>query len=170
MPAVPGSCAVVVERLSPGDLVAVAGCIVLDADAFPYASATFGLRAASARAWIARGVGDQAGPGRVVGFAAAQVRRSSLHIEGLTVARSARRLGIGRALVRKAVGAARGERMRAVALHVSVANREAIALYRAEGFEMRARLGGFYPPATYDGETDAYLMELTLRPPLRTAD
>ena len=152
----------IVEALSPGDLVAVAHCIALDADAFPYASATFGLRDASARAWVARDVRYEAGKRPVVGFIAAHVRRATLHIEGLAVARPARRLGIGRALVRKAVERARAESIRAVALHVSVANRQATALYRAEGFAVCARLPGFYPPSAYDGEADAYQMELTL--------
>ena len=155
-----GAQIVTIELLSAADVVAVARCIVLDADMFPYASATFGLRDAAARAWLARDArGD--GPRRdVLGFVAGHVRREVLHIEGLAVDRGSRRRGIGRALVREAVAWARSEEIRAVALHVSVANPGAIALYRAEGFDVGRRLRAFYSPETYDGEGDAYEMHL----------
>jgi ribosomal protein S18 acetylase RimI-like enzyme len=154
-----GAHIVTIELLSAADVVAVAQCIALDADMFPYASATFGLRDAAARAWLAR---DARGDGRrdVRGFVAGHVRREVLHVEGLAVDRGSRRLGIGRALVREAVEWARSEGIRAVALHVSVANPGAIALYRAEGFDVRRRLRAFYSPETYDGEGDAYEMDL----------
>jgi ribosomal protein S18 acetylase RimI-like enzyme len=154
------SLALSVEPLSTGDVVAVAQCIALDADAFPYASASFGLRDSSARAWVARDVRSNAGSCPVVGFIAGHVRQGTLHVEGLAVDPSVRRQGVGRTLVREAAEGARAEGMRAVSLHVSVTNREAIALYRAEGFSVRARLRGFYPPAAYDGKGDAYQMRL----------
>jgi len=151
---------VVVEPLG-SDIVAIAQCIVLDADAFPYASATFGLRSASARAWIARSE-----PGsRVVGFLAARVDGRRLSVHGLAVDREARRRGIARSLLREAIAYARDLGLWAVILHVSLANRAAIALYSAEGFSVRRRLRDFYPPAAFDGETDAYEMVVDPRTP-----
>lgn len=158
-----GSHTIRVEPLSPSDVVAIAHSIALDADAFPYASATFGLRDATARILVARDVGTKApATSPVVAFIAGHVRQAILHIEGLAVDRRSRRLGIARALVREAVANARAERTAGVALHVSVANRGAIALYSSEGFAVRTRLRGFYGPTSYDGETDAYEMELRL--------
>jgi ribosomal-protein-alanine N-acetyltransferase len=144
-----------VERLELGDLVSMAQCMAIDADAFPYASAHFGLRAASARVWIARE------EGRVVGFLAGRVRRRAMHVEGLAVEQSARRRGLGRTLVRASVEYARGARLRAIGLHVSVSNHAAIALYEAEGFSVTATLRDFYPAAAFGGEGDA--LEMTLR-------
>jgi ribosomal protein S18 acetylase RimI-like enzyme len=148
-----------IERVDPGDLVAMAQCMAIDADAFPYASAQFGVRAASARVWVAR---DEAG-GRVVGFLAARVRREVMHVEGLAVGKGARRRGMGRALVRAAVEHARDEGLRAVGLHVSVTNPGAVALYEAQGFVVTRRLREFYPPHAFDGEREALEMVLVFR-------
>ncbi len=156
------SLATCIEPLSFGDAVAVAQCIALDADAFPYPSSTLGLRESGARRWVARDVRNPTGRCPVVAFLAGHVRGWILYIEGLTVEKTARRRGVGRALVREAVHRARGEKIDAITLHVSVTNREAIGLYRSEGFAVRARLQGFYRPAVYGDETDAYEMELRL--------
>jgi ribosomal protein S18 acetylase RimI-like enzyme len=147
-----------VEPLACADIVAVAQCIAIDADVFPFASAQFGLRSTSARIWVAREA-DERG---VLGFIATRARRGALHVDGLAVDRAFRKRGIGRALVREVVGHGHAERMRAIALHVSVANDAAIALYRAERFVVEGRLRGFYPAAAFDGEVDAYAMVLPL--------
>jgi ribosomal-protein-alanine N-acetyltransferase len=152
-----------VELLDPEDLVAMAQCMAIDADAFPYPSAQFGLRAASARQWVAREEASEGRAGRVVGFLAGRVRRGAMHVEGLAVEAGARRDGVGRALVRASVEYARATRLRAVGLHVSVATHAAIALYEAEGFDVAGRLQGFYPPAAFGGEADALEMRLRLR-------
>lgn len=151
-----------IEPLTAGDAVAVAQCIALDTDTFPYASATFGLREAAARAWVARDVRNPEGRFPVIGFIAGHHRRGTLHIGGLAVDPRVRRRGVGRALLLEAVDSARGEGMGALALHVSVANRVAIELYRREGFSVRARLQRFYPSSAYGGERDAYEMQLRL--------
>jgi ribosomal-protein-alanine N-acetyltransferase len=143
-----------IDLADPGDLVAVAQCMAIDADAFPYASAQFGTRAASARVWVAR---DEPG-GRVVGFLAARVRRGAMHVEGVAVEESARRCGIGRGLVREAVTYATMARLRAVGLHVSVTNPAAIALYESEGFAIVRSMHDFYPPAAFGGERGALQM------------
>jgi ribosomal protein S18 acetylase RimI-like enzyme len=146
-----------IERAGPGDLVAMAQCMAIDADAFPYASAQFGARAASARVWVAR---DDPG-GRVVGFLAARVRRGAMHVEGLAVEERARRRGIARALVRTATAHARAVGLAAVRLHVSVTNAAAIALYEAEGFAIARAMRDFYPPSAF-GDRGALEMVLPL--------
>jgi [ribosomal protein S18]-alanine N-acetyltransferase len=153
-----GSLVFVVERLAGADIVAVAQCIAIDAEAFPYASAQFGMRSASARVWIAH----ESGVPRVLGFVAGRARNGVLHVGGLAVDRASRRRGLGRALMRDLVEHTRAEGLRAVALQVSVRNRAAIALYDAEGFAVVRRLRGFYPAAAFDGEADAYEMVLRL--------
>lgn len=141
----------------------MAQCMAIDAEAFPYASAQFGLKAESARQWVAREEADEGRVGRVVGFLAGRVRRGAMHVEGLAVEAGARRRGLGRALVRASVEYARAMRLRAVGLHVSVTNHAAIALYEAEGFDVAGKLPGFYPPAAFGGEADALEMRLRLR-------
>src|SRR5258708_538597 len=143
MPA--GARTFMVEPLAPSDVVSVAQCIAIDADAFPYPSTLFGMRASSARVWAAREGGDAP----VVGFVAGRVRRGVLHLEGLAVEREVRRRGIGRALVRQAVEHVREQGMQGIALHVSVANHVAISLYEGEGFVIGRRLPGFYPAAAF---------------------
>ena len=140
-----------VERFEPGDLVAMAQCMAIDAEAFPYTSAHFGLKAASACVWVAR----EEPFTRVMGFLAGRVRRSGMHVEGLAVEPSVRRRGHGRALVRASVEYARAAKLRAVGLHVSVNNHAAIALYQAEGFSVVETLRDFYPAAAFGGERDA---------------
>jgi ribosomal protein S18 acetylase RimI-like enzyme len=148
-----------VERMEAGDLVAMAQCMAIDADAFPYASAQFGQRAASARVWVVR---DEPGA-RVAGFLAARARGAAMHVEGLAVAEAARRRGLGRALVRAAVAGAREEGLRAVGLHVSVTNPGAVALYESEGFVVTRRMREFYPPQAFGGERGALEMIRVVR-------
>jgi len=147
-----------VERVPPGDLVAMAQCIAIDADAFPHASAQFGARADSARVWVAR---DDAG--RVVAFLAGRVwRRELLHVEGLAVVAEARRRGLARLLVRAALEGARADGLRSVGLHVSVTNAGAVALYESEGFGVARRLRDYYGPHVYGGERAALEMRFDL--------
>jgi ribosomal protein S18 acetylase RimI-like enzyme len=158
-------------ELLDGDLVAIAQCIAIDADAFPYASAHFSLmgraRSRSSRVWIARDATDERQ--RVVGFLAARLRGNGagqahlMHIEGLAVDQPVRQQGIGRALVREAVADARGRRLHAVVLHVSVTNDAAIALYESEGFGISRKLPSFYPAGAFDGVTEALEMAKLVR-------
>ena len=153
-------------ELLEGDLVAIAQCIAIDADAFPYASAHFGTRSRSSRVWIARDAPEERQ--RVVGFLAARLRGKGehahlMHIEGLAVDRTVRRQGIGRTLVREAVADARARRLHAIVLHVSVTNEAAIALYGDEGFGISRKLPGFYPAGAFDGVTEALEMAKLLR-------
>jgi ribosomal-protein-alanine N-acetyltransferase len=145
------------ELVDPGDLVAMAQCMAIDADAFPYPSAPFGVRAVSARVWVAR-----QGP-TVEGFLAGRVRGRSLHVEGVAVAARARRQGMGRALVREAVAHAAQSDLDAVELHVWVGNTGAIALYESEGFAVVRRLRQFYPVAAFGPLRDALAMTRVTR-------
>jgi ribosomal-protein-alanine N-acetyltransferase len=146
-----------IELLPEGDIVASAQCIAIDADAFPYESARFGKRPASAIVWVARLAGER----RVSGFLAARTRGDRLEIDGVAVRRDVRRRGIGRELVRAALVAARASRARVVVLHVSVTNDGAIALYLSEGFHVRRRLRDFYPASAFGAERDAFEMIVT---------
>jgi len=153
-----GAQLVAIEPLAPEDIVAVAQCIAIDGDAFPYASAHFGMRSGAGAVWVAR----EGGAPRVIGFVAGHARARVFHVVGLAVSRAGRRRGIGRALIRTAIADARARHLRRVALHVSVANHAAIALYRSEGFRLLGRLVGFYPPAAFNGEADAFAMALAI--------
>lgn len=147
-----------IEPLGAEDLVSVAQCIAIDGDVFPYASAQFGMRSGAGRVWVAR----EGGEPRVVGFAAGNGRSGVFHVAGIAVDRALRRRGVGRALLQTIIGYARATNLHAVELHVSVANHAAIALYRSEGFVVHGRLHGFYPPAAFGGEADAYAMGLAM--------
>ncbi len=156
-----GSLTVTIETLAPGDLVSVARCIAIDAEAFPYASTQFGVRAANARVWIAH-IAHSGGSDRIFGFAAGRPSRGELDIEGVAVVRDARRRGIGSALLREAVAYARSRSMEAVSLHVWTGNDAAVAMYEAEGFAIRRRLPGYYRAGTFDNQGDAYEMAFPL--------
>jgi ribosomal protein S18 acetylase RimI-like enzyme len=140
------------------DAVAMTQCMAIDADAFPYASVQFGVRAASLRVLVARDERE----GRVVGFLAGHARRGMLYIHGLAVDRAVRRRGVGRALVRAVASRARAEGLRALVLQVGVGNQAAVGLYESEGFRIVRQVRGYYPPGLYDGDRDAYQMVLPL--------
>jgi ribosomal-protein-alanine N-acetyltransferase len=142
-----------VELLS-SDVVATMQCIAIDADAFPYPSAQFGVRARSSRIWVARDEGEA----RVVGFLAGRVGGRSMHVHGLAVDRAARRRGVARALLRKAVEDGSAEGLCWLILYVSLGNRAALALYESERFAIVRRVRGFYPRGAFGGERDAYEM------------
>jgi ribosomal protein S18 acetylase RimI-like enzyme len=142
-----------VDVFEPSDLVAMAQCIVIDVDAFPYASSRFGVPGASDRTWIARRQGG------VEGFLAGRVSGEVLRVHGLAVAVTARGRGVGRALVQTAVSRSDEEGLASVRLHVWVGNAAAIALYRSEGFAVVRRLAGFYREGAFDGPPDAFEME-----------
>jgi ribosomal protein S18 acetylase RimI-like enzyme len=142
------------------DVVAMAQCMVIDADAFPYPSIRIGERALGTRVWFARDESrDETRP--AVGFLAAHPRRGALYVDGLAVDGAARRRGVGSALLRAAADAARAEGLRAMDLCVGVANGAAVALYERAGFARVRRISGYYAPGVYGRERDAY--EMTLR-------
>jgi [ribosomal protein S18]-alanine N-acetyltransferase len=146
-----------IERLS-GDVLAIAQCIAIDADVFPYPAIDFTSRSRRDRVWIAR----EPGHPRVVGFLAAHIGEAAVHVQGLAVDPSARRRGVGRSLLRACIDSDLAAGAQRVELSVSVTNRHAIALYRSEGFAVKARLQDHYPARAYGGQRDAYRMWLTL--------
>ena len=83
------------------------------------------------------------------------------YVSSLAVAPAARRRGVATALMRAAEARARAERRREVALQVEEANRAAVELYAALGYEVIGRDGR----AVYRGEQ--YEARLYLRKELR---
>jgi ribosomal protein S18 acetylase RimI-like enzyme len=146
-----------VEPLVPSDIVAVAQCLVVDAEVFPYASVAFGERWPRPRVWIARGP-----DGRVAGFVASVARTLDRYVEALGVSPSLHRRGIGRALLHAAMEDARATGAASMTLHVSVGNLPAIALYRSDGFVERRRVRDFYRPGLFEAGGDAYEMRCSL--------
>jgi ribosomal protein S18 acetylase RimI-like enzyme len=143
-----------IERLGD-DVVAMAQCIAIDADAFPYPSARFARHTPWHRVWVAR-EGERS---RVLGFLAGHIERGRFVIDGVAVDRHHRRRGAGRALLHRCLASARRERWPSVTLCVSVTNREAIGLYASEGFVVSKRLPRYYAPGVYGAErSDALLM------------
>jgi len=88
---------------------------------------------------------------------------ASAHVAdiGLMVAMTARRQGVGRALIEAAIGWARSTGVRKLELHVFPWNEAAIALYDALGFEREGYRKAHYRRG--DGEfVDAILMAYTV--------
>lgn len=154
--------ATAIRELALTDIVAIAQCIVIDAEAFPYASVTFGFRPTKAHVWTARGDAPPEVPGRVLGFVSAIVRGRGQYIEALAVERGSRRHGIGRALLAAAMAHASRAHLEGVRLHVWVNNRSAIELYLSSGFVVRSRARNFYRPGLFEGSSDAYEMAWTV--------
>jgi ribosomal-protein-alanine N-acetyltransferase len=150
-----------VEPLAPGDVVAFAQCVALDVTVFPSPSIpTFDALRGMPPMWIARLRRGDA----VCGFVVARRRGRLLEILGVAVAPARRRRGVGRALLRAVIAAARSRRISEVTLQVSTDNRAAVALYLAEGFERVRRLPGFYRHHGLGDGGDAWAMHLSLRP------
>jgi ribosomal protein S18 acetylase RimI-like enzyme len=137
------------------DLVGLAQAHALDASTFPYSSlpVIFGAELPPVL-FVARA--ERGGP--VVGFVSLRVRDAALEIAGLAVDPAHRRAGLGRALVKAALRAARQRALRRVTLHVSTVNAEALALYESEGFRRVERLSGFYAGKRFGDGGDAWLM------------
>jgi ribosomal-protein-alanine N-acetyltransferase len=143
-----------VTLLRAHELVAMAQCIAIDAEAFPFASTQFGRRSTAAPLWVARDGQDP----RVLGFVATRQDRGNIDIDALAVARDRRHRGVGRSLLRTVLDHARARRLRTVGLHVWAGNEHAIAMYRSEGFVVLRRLDGYYRAGTFDATGDAYEM------------
>ncbi len=144
-----------IERLG-NEVVAMAQCIAIDTDAFPYPSARFAGYAPLHRVWVAR----ESEGSRVVGFLAGHAQRRVFVVGGVAVDRHHRRRGAGRALVRHCVTSAGRDRLEAVVLCVSVTNREALDLYASEGFLVSRRLPGYYAPGVY-AQTRSDALQMT---------
>jgi ribosomal-protein-alanine N-acetyltransferase len=136
------------------DVVTAMQCVAIDADAFPYPSADLGLAARDEGAWV--WVAREAPAARVIGFLFARIVRGALFVVGIAADRAHRRRGVGRALLREAKSAAAAMGV-AVVLDVASGNAAAIGLYESEGFRVRRKLPGLYPPSV-EGGPDALEM------------
>jgi [ribosomal protein S18]-alanine N-acetyltransferase len=100
--------------------------------------------------------------GRLLGFAVGKVIGSGAdglgELESVAVDRSARRMGIGKALCGAVVAWCRGQSAAVVELEVRAGSGGAIALYIGLGFIVTGRRGGYYQRPV----EDAVLMRLDL--------
>ncbi|WP_337060268.1 ribosomal protein S18-alanine N-acetyltransferase [Kineococcus sp. G2] len=104
--------------------------------------------------------GELAAPGRtylvalegegVVGYAGLALSGADADVQTIGVARSAQGRGLGRALLRALLAAARAGGATHVLLEVRADNEPAQALYRSEGFEQIARRARYYQPGGVD--------------------
>jgi ribosomal protein S18 acetylase RimI-like enzyme len=145
-----------VQRLAAADLVGMAQCMAIDAEAFPYASIPV-APPAGLWTWVAR----PDDPRRVVGFVSGTACPHRFYVHGLAIDAASRRLGIGRALLRACVAGARAHGCRSIVLHVGVVNRSALSLYESERFDVTRTIVDFYRPGVYPVR-DAYEMVLPL--------
>ena len=147
------------------DIVTIAGCLVLDALAFPRPGfvAARDLSRPSFRAWVCRSTDTP----DLWGFLGCVRARDSLHITVVTCAEAHRRHGVGTALLRTALLQARTQRLARLTLEVRPDNAAAIALYRKLGFSEQGLRADHYGPGD-----DALAMSLTIdraaRAPVRT--
>jgi len=98
---------------------------------------------------------SEAERGGIVGMASARLLVDEAHVIRLAVSETARRRGIGRALLDGLVDWARAREASGLLLEVRARNAAAQALYVAAGFVADGRRPGYYP----DGE-DALLWRL----------
>ena len=136
------------------DLVALAQAHALDVTTFPHASLPAVRACSPTQLWVARA--ERGGP--VVGFVVLHAGPELHEVSAIAVADSHRRSGLGRALLRRAVRAARNRGAPVIALHVSTANAGAFRLYTTEGFHKMKRLFCYYESPTFEEGGDAWLM------------
>jgi RimJ/RimL family protein N-acetyltransferase len=99
--------------------------------------------------------------GQVVGMIHVEVSRHGFGELGMLVGRDWRGRGVGSALLREAIGWARGQGLHKLSLEVFAHNTSAIALYRKCGFAEEGRRAGQYRRAS--GELwDSIVMGLAL--------
>lgn len=143
----------VVRGVRPGDLEAVT---VLERATFsdPWSRASFAELLGRGGVRFMAAERD----GIVVGYCVGLVVADEVDLANLAVAPSARRGGVGRALVQDLLAAASEGGARVVFLEVRASNAEAQALYASLGFVATGRRRGYYSrPAE-----DALLMRLDL--------
>jgi ribosomal-protein-alanine N-acetyltransferase len=100
--------------------------------------------------------------GEIVAYGVLLLAPGEAQLLNLTVAASARRQGLGRALLRRFLADARARGAAQCFLEVRVSNTAAIALYAAEGFAAVARRVAYYPPAESKEREDALVMRRPL--------
>ncbi len=90
---------------------------------------------------------------RVLGYISYYQIRDEAFINNVAVTASARRKGVGTALVKKAVADATGNAASFLSLEVRRSNQAAIALYESQGFDLEGLRKKFYR----DPEEDAFI-------------
>lgn len=112
---------------------------------------------------LAAGYGMTVGmaSGRICAYGVLLFAPGEAQILNLTVAPAARRLGLGRALLRRFLADAKARGAAQCFLEVRVSNLPAIELYACEGFMPVARRIGYYP-ADAGAREDALVMRRAL--------
>ncbi|WP_245184557.1 ribosomal protein S18-alanine N-acetyltransferase [Halomonas salinarum] len=101
--------------------------------------------------------------GSLVGFAVLARLPFEAELQAITVAASARRQGVARALLERLIATASHWGSERLLLEVRESNAPALALYRGLGFVAEGRRRGYYPALAVSApREDALLMALTL--------
>jgi ribosomal-protein-alanine N-acetyltransferase len=108
--------------------------------------------------YVARSAGGQAGEGEVIGYVCFWVVFEEFRLMTLAVEPSARRLGLGRLLLRRAMELGRARGATRALLEVRASNTAARKLYEREGFQQVAVRPRYYTNPV----EDAVLMEREL--------
>ena len=103
-------------------------------------------------------VAEDEASGTVAGLAVASLTPPEAELETIAVAAGFQRRGLARQLFQALAGALRQQRVRVTLLEVRASNEQALALYRALGFEVAGRRPRYYA----DPVEDAVLMRLAL--------
>lgn len=142
--------------LAEADIEAVVA-LERDAHAAPWTAGNF-------RDAMAAGYGAAVGvvQGAVIAYGILLFAPGEAQLLNLTVAPEVRRLGIGRALLRRFLHAAHACGAGQCFLEVRVSNAPAIALYAKEGFVPVARRAGYYPVPDGGPREDALVMRRLL--------
>ena len=108
------------------------------------------------------GVAVGAADGLVVAYGVLLFAPGEAQVLNLTVAPEARRLGIGRALLKRFLADARARGAEQCFLEVRMSNEAAIALYAREGFVPVGRRANYYPVQGPGPREDALVMRRAL--------
>lgn len=92
---------------------------------------------------------------RVLGFMIYELHKTRLHLLNFSVARDARRLGVGSQMVDKLIGKLSSQRRTRLSLEVRETNLDAQLFFKGAGFRATGVLRDFYD----DSPEDAYLMQ-----------
>ncbi len=142
--------------LADADIEAVVA-LEREAHAAPWTEGNF-------RDALAAGYGAAVGTanGVVIAYGVLLFAPGEAQLLNLTVAPEARRLGIGRALLRRFLADARARGAEQCFLEVRVSNEAATALYAKEGFVPVGRRANYYPAQGPGSREDALVMRRAL--------
>ncbi|MCV0395811.1 MAG: ribosomal protein S18-alanine N-acetyltransferase [Rhizobiaceae bacterium] len=149
-----------VTRLVRSDAAAVA-TLHREDFARPWTTTEFDelLRQNTVFGFAARVIGQPKAP--LAGFVLARLAADEAEVLTIAVARAARRLGLGRALMEALLRRLHALRAETLFLEVDETNDPAVHLYRRLGFVEVARRPGYYGGGS-EGKSDALVMRLDL--------